>query len=191
MDATSYSRNLKDDQPGCWASTCARMRFSCSCNSGVNASPKSAAANTWRISTSVPSKGARLSHLIASSRDLHFQSQKPATNSFVSANGPSITDVFPAENFTRTPFDEGWSPSPASITPAFANSSLNLPMSVSSCSLGITPASELLSAFTITMNLIFCVSIDLNFVCVVSVPGAVATESNNCVRENENLLLWK
>src|SRR5207248_148543 len=37
-------------------------------------------------------------------------------------------------------------------TPAFASTSLNLPISVRSCSLGITPASESFVALTITMN---------------------------------------
>src|SRR5437588_12122480 len=135
-----------------FASICSRIRASCFLNSGVNSAPKSSASNTWRISTSVSSKGARLSHWVASSRELHFHSQKPATSSFVSANGPSITDFCPFENLTRAPFELGCKPSPANITPAFANSSLNFPMSVSNCLLGMTPASELLSAFTITMN---------------------------------------
>src|ERR1700687_3612503 len=43
-------------------------------------------------------------------------------------------------------------PSPASMTPAFTISSLNLPIAVSISVLGITPASLFLSAFTITMN---------------------------------------
>ena len=38
------------------------------------------------------------------------------------------------------------------MTPAFTISSLNLPIAVSISVLGITPASLLLSAFTITMN---------------------------------------
>src|SRR6266516_3824495 len=96
-----------------FAEACARTRSSCSLSSGVNSAPKSSASNTWRISTSVSSKGARLSHSIASSRDSHFHSQKPATSSFVSANGPSITDLWPFENFTRVPFELGCSPSPA------------------------------------------------------------------------------
>jgi hypothetical protein len=66
-------------------------------------------------------------------RLLHFQSQNPATNSLVSANGPSITIRFSPENLTRAPFELGCNPSPASITPAFVSSSLNLPISVSSC----------------------------------------------------------
>src|SRR5262249_34885623 len=47
---------------------------------------------------------------------------------------------------------DGWSPSPASITPAFTSASLNLPISVSSVSLGMIPASEFFVAFTITIT---------------------------------------
>ena len=50
------------------------------------------------------------------------------------------------------PLELGWRPSPASMTPALTSSSLNFPMSVRSFSLGITPASEFLVAFTITMT---------------------------------------
>src|SRR5256714_15432657 len=90
---------------------------------------------------------------MASSRDLHCHSQKPAINSFVSENGPSMTVLlFPGPNFTRTPLDDGCSPSPASITPAFTSSSLNLVMSVRLFSSGRTPDSESLFAFTTTMN---------------------------------------
>ena len=56
------------------------------------------------------------------------------------------------ENLTRAPFELGCSPSPASIMPALTSSSLYLPISVRICSSGITPASESLVAFTITMN---------------------------------------
>src|SRR6266566_1421916 len=52
----------------------------------------------------------------------------------------------------RVPLDDGCSPSPASITPAFTSSSLNFPISVSMRSSGITPASESLLALTITRN---------------------------------------
>src|SRR5712691_804037 len=131
---------------------CARCRSSCSRSSGVNSGPKSSASKTWRISTSVSSKGARLSHSIASSFDLTCHSQNPATSSFVSLKGPSITVRFPLENLTRAPFELAWSPSPASITPAFTSSSLNFPMSVRIFLSGRTPASEFLSALTSTMN---------------------------------------
>src|SRR5450432_2230945 len=53
---------------------------------------------------------------------------------------------------TRAPFEVGCRPSPASMTPAFTISSLNLPIAVSNSVLGITPASDSLLAFTITMN---------------------------------------
>src|SRR5260221_7305823 len=70
---------------------CARRRSSCSRSSGVKASPKSSAENTWRISISAPpSNGARFIHSMASSSDLALSSQKPATKSLVSGNGPRV-----------------------------------------------------------------------------------------------------
>src|SRR3979411_2966768 len=78
--------------------------------------------------------------------------QKPETRSPVRVNGPRLTlGSFP-EYLMRAPFDVGCRPSPASMTPAFTISSLNLPIAVSNSVLGITPASLFLSAFTITMN---------------------------------------
>src|SRR5262245_16066249 len=52
----------------------------------------------------------------------------------------------------RTPFELGYSPSPASITPAFVISLLNSSMSASSFGVGITPASLLSSPLTNIMN---------------------------------------
>src|SRR5712691_13202292 len=131
---------------------CSPRRFSCSLSSGVSASPKSSASNIWRISTSVSSNGARLSHSIASSFDFTCHSQKPATSSFASVKGPSITVRFVPENLTRAPFELGWSPSAASSTPAFASSSLYFIMSPRIFLSGRMPASESLFALTITMN---------------------------------------
>src|SRR5207244_550886 len=96
--------------------------------------------------------GQRLTHSIASSFDFTWISQKPAISSFVSVKGPSVTVRSSPENLTRAPLELGWSPSPASITPAFASSSLYFPISVRSSSLGITPASESLVALTRIMN---------------------------------------
>ena len=76
-------------------------------------------------------------------------------SSLVSVNGPSITVRCCPENLTRLPFELGCSPSPASITPAFTNSSLNFPMAAKVflvSSVARTPASEFWSALTITMN---------------------------------------
>src|SRR5262245_25852490 len=56
------------------------------------------------------------------------------------------------EKRTRAPLLEGCRPSPASMRPAFTSSSLNLPISVRSCSLGIWPASDALVALTMTMT---------------------------------------
>src|SRR5215472_3738622 len=145
----------------------ARKRASCSRSSGVNSGPKSSASNTWRISTSAPPpNGARLSHSTASSIDLTCQSQKPATSSFDSVNGPSITVRLPSAKLTRLPLELAWSPSPASMMPAFTSSSLYFPIFSRISRLGRTPASDSLLAFTITMTRIvlspvICVVLEL------------------------------
>src|SRR5262245_59108597 len=77
-------------------------------------------------------------------------------SSFASVNGPSTTVRLLPEKRTRAPFELAWSPSPASRTPAFANSSLNFPISVSIFSSGRTPASVVVLALTITMNRMSC-----------------------------------
>src|SRR3979409_1771009 len=79
-------------------------------------------------------------------------SQKPAMRSLVTANGPLVTVGSLPAYLIRAPFDVGCPAAPASMTPAFTISSLNLPIAVSNSVLGITPASLFLSAFTITMN---------------------------------------
>jgi hypothetical protein len=71
--------------------------------------------------------------------------QKPAISSFASANGPSTTVRVLPLKYPRAPFELAWSPSPATITPAAASSSLYFCIAVSSSTLGILPAS--LSAF--------------------------------------------
>src|SRR5262249_47666883 len=91
-------------------SICSRNRSSWARSSGVNSDPKSSASNIWRISISDSpgmGLGQRLTQSIASCSDLHFQSQKPATNSFVSANGPSVTVRAVPENRTRTSLELG------------------------------------------------------------------------------------
>jgi len=76
-----------------------------------------------------------------------------AGNEFLRLGERAIDDgALLPENLTRAPLELGWSPSPASITPAFTNSSLNLPISVNSCAFGMTPASDSFVAFTMTMN---------------------------------------
>src|SRR6185503_5016411 len=52
----------------------------------------------------------------------------------------------------RTPLDESWRPSPATMIPAFTSSSLNFPISASCSVVGRIPASESLLALTITMK---------------------------------------
>src|SRR5439155_7497926 len=80
-------------------------------------------------------------------------SQKPAISSFVSVKGPSVTVRFPPPwNVMRAPLELGWSPSAASITPAFTISWLNSSMAATSSLLGRTPASLFLSALMIIMN---------------------------------------
>ena len=91
--------------------------------------------------------------------DFTCHSQKPAISSLVSVNGPSVTVLLPPPNLTRTPLALECSPSPASITPAFTRSSLNLPISVRISRLGSTPDSDSLFAFTITMTRMFVSSI--------------------------------
>src|SRR6185436_5585836 len=96
--------------------------------------------------------GARLAHSIASSSDLTWSIQKPATISLLSVNGPSITVRCEPENRTRALFELGLSPPRSRSTPAFVSSSLYFIMSASICSLGITPASESFVALTKIMT---------------------------------------
>ena len=93
----------------------------------MNSGPKSSASNTGRISISLSSGigfGQRRTHSIASSIERTCHSQKPATSSWVSVNGPSVTVRVLPEKRTRTPRELGCKPSPASITPALTSSSL-------------------------------------------------------------------
>src|SRR5207302_4252113 len=87
-----------------------------------------------------------------SSIDFTFQTQKPATSSFVSANGPSTTVRLLPSKRTRLALDVGCSPSPESITPAFTSSSLNFVIFSRSSRLGITPASDSALPGTRTMT---------------------------------------
>src|ERR1700687_5287770 len=149
---------------------CKSSRTACSraaSSGGSTSAGKSDTSYTWRISTSVPpSNGARLSHSTASSMDFTCHSQKPPMSSLVSAKGPSITVRCCPENRTLLPFELGCSPSPASITPALTNSSLNFPMAANVSLVflvGRSPASEFLSALTITMHLIVYIPFVLGF----------------------------
>src|SRR6185503_9527701 len=149
----------------CFETISARRRSSCSRSSGVNSAPKSSASKIGRISISdswpnfarssgVPvfGFGQRFTHSIASSIDFTFHSQKPAISSLVSANGPSMTVVFPPAKRTRAPFELGCRPSPACMIPAWTSSSLYFPMSVRSFSSGSTPASDCSLALMMTMT---------------------------------------
>src|ERR1017187_7905759 len=95
-----------------------------------------------------------MAHSMASSLELTLMIQYPAMSSLVSVKGPSMTLRLPPENLMRAPLELGWSPAPSTRTPAFTSSSLYLPIAEISSSLGITPASESLLAFTIIMNFI-------------------------------------
>src|SRR5438445_3638698 len=156
--SSSWPLTGRDPEPGMetQCAICARRRSSCSRNSGVNSSPKPSASNTWRISScDSPCSnglGQRLAHSMASSSDLHCHSQKPATSSLVSGDGPSGTVRLSPRKVTRAPFALVCRPSPASITPALTRSSLNLPIAANSFSLGIAPASDCCVDLTITMK---------------------------------------
>src|SRR5271170_7897415 len=118
---------------------------------------KSSISKTWRISTSESTPGlqlgARLTHSMASSRDLTCKIEKPATSSLASVKGPSTTVRDLPENLTRAPLELGWRPSRASRTPALTSSSLYLPISASSCGSGRAPSfSDSAVALTMTMN---------------------------------------
>src|SRR5262245_13080576 len=84
--------------------------------------------------------------------DFTCHSQKPAISSLASVNGPSMTVRWLPEKRTRLPFDEGCTPSPASITPALTSCSLYFPIASRILRSGMTPASESLFAFTITIT---------------------------------------
>src|SRR5438270_13850630 len=74
-------------------------------------------------------------------------------SSLVSAKGPStIPTRLPPEYLIRAPLELDWRPARSSSTPAFISSSLYLAMRERSSSLGITPASDSLLAFTIILN---------------------------------------
>src|SRR4051794_16461165 len=94
---------------------------------------------------------------MASSIDLTCQIQNPATSSFVSAKGPSVTDRLVPLKWIRLPNLLGLSPSPASMIPALISSSLNLPIcsnisSAPSISKGFDASSDCLVALTSTMT---------------------------------------
>src|SRR3546814_9643151 len=86
---------------------------------------------------------------------LTSQTQSPGTRSRASAKGPSITVRLAPSKAIRLPADEGLSPSPPIITPAFTSSSLYAPIasniSVTSA-VGGRPASLSSVAFTNTIT---------------------------------------
>src|SRR6266550_433908 len=130
----------------------ARCRSSCWRSSGVNSAPKSSVSKNCRISTSPSWNGMRFAHSRASALFFTCQIQKPATSSLASVNGPSRTVRLLPVYAIRAPFDDGVKPSPASMMPALTSSSLNFPISASSCWVGMAPASYFWLPFTITRN---------------------------------------
>jgi hypothetical protein len=103
--------------------------------------------------------GQRFTHSTASAMHLTSHNQKPATTSFVSANGPSMTARFEPSKATRLPFEEGRKPpkSPARI-PASTSASLYSPMASRSSVEGMMPASLSFVAFTRTITRIASLS---------------------------------
>ena len=102
--AAAHGRQDSD----CCAATWARSRCSCSSSSGVSASPKSSFSNTRRSSSTLSpgiGLGQRFAHSTASSIDRTCHNQKPATSSFASANGPSVTVRLSPEKCTRLPVE--------------------------------------------------------------------------------------
>ena len=96
--------------------------------------------------------GHRLTHSIASAREVTLHIQNPAISSFVSTKGPSVTMRLLPENRTRAPWELGRSPSIASRIPACASSSLYFPMAASGPGRGGFSASYARVASTITMT---------------------------------------
>src|SRR5262249_6809855 len=82
----------------------------------------------------------------------------------------STTVRFEPENRTLAPLELGWSPSPASITPAFTSSSLYFPISASISVLGSSPDSEALLARTIAINRI-AASLGASMCSVFTIPS--------------------
>jgi hypothetical protein len=93
-----------------------------------------------------------LTHSSASSFDFVCISQNPATSSFASANGPSMTVALPPENLTRAPRELGCNPSPASMTPAFTDASFCFTIARRRGSSAIRPVSVYGSALSMTTN---------------------------------------
>ena len=124
--------------------------------------------------------GQRSTQSIASCCDFTSKIQKPATSSFASANGPSTTVRVFSLKWTRTPFELGWSPSPLTITPAAASSSLYFCIALNSSTLGILPASLFAFAFTMTRNRIV-----VSFVRapVPPAPGGIRRNVDRCPGE--------
>src|SRR5206468_10005434 len=68
--------------------------------------------------------GILAAQLIASSRSLHSNTQKPPSCSWVSAKGPSVVSVLPSRTRTVVAVEVGCRPSLAFMTPARPISSL-------------------------------------------------------------------
>src|SRR5947207_10741014 len=97
-----------------------------------------------------------------------------------------MTVFFPPENLIRAPFELGWSPARSSSTPALASSSLYLVIAEMSSSVGITPASESLFAFTIIMNRIVVFPFRLLFLVISACQYGSAAKGNQSGEEADH-----
>ena len=118
-------------RPRCAAITLRGLSRVCAGVLGRNAGAKSDASNTWRISNSpLPStlKEARhpFDRLILR---LHLEQREAGDQLLRLGERPVDHGDLPSGETERAPFELGWSPSAASITPAFTISSLNFPIS--------------------------------------------------------------
>src|SRR6202035_4713801 len=98
----------------------------------------------------------RFTQATASSMSLTSQSQKPATSSLVSANGPSMTVRPGPSNAIRLPCEEGLRPWAASLMPALTNSSLYLCIASHISVVGRMPFSLSPVGFTSTITRMVC-----------------------------------
>src|SRR5580704_9310899 len=89
---------------------------------------------------------------IACSFDFKSKMAKPPTSSFVSAKGPSMTDVFPPDTRMRAPCELGRRPPELTVNPALLASSPRFSTAAINVGFGGLPASESFVAFTIIMN---------------------------------------
>src|SRR3990167_5136958 len=112
-------------------------------------------AGSWRTrlssSMSPVTAAKRLLHSAASARDCTSRRQKPATSSFDSAKGPSITRHSPPRKRRRWPLELGPSATAITNTPAFSISTWTVAMAAARAARASSPASKEASALCISM----------------------------------------